>query len=264
MKVTVLGSGTSTGVPMVGCDCRVCTSTDEKNKRRRASIMVEKDGYRIVIDTGPDFRDQMLENSIDSVDAVLYTHFHYDHMGGLDDLRPFSKRKEEGLKCYCDNRTYDEIIRKYPYVQKQKSYPNTPRLDFTVLEAENDGRFNTLNLGPFHIQPIRLLHVPAAMLFSVGYVFNSTFGYLTDFKEINEDDIVHLKDLEVLYLGSPLPKEHPTHISHPEALELFSNLTPQKGFIGHLSHMLSHDELSEKWPENIEPAHDRMSLTFQV
>lgn len=244
---------------MLGCTCDVCRSSDPRDARMRASILIETPGKRrIVIDTGPDFREQMLRNNIDFVDAVFFTHFHYDHMGGIDDLRPFSQRTEQPLNCYMNQQTYDEITRKMPYVNQSRHYPNIPRLSFKVFSEGQFSTYQAEEIAGVHIQPIRMIHVPAASVYSVGYVINSRFGYLTDFKKIIPEDEKYLYNLDVLYLGSPLDIEHPTHISQPEAMALFQKFRPARGVVGHLSHQHSHARLLEKWSGLAEPAWDGM------
>ncbi len=265
MRIIVAGSGTSTGVPTLGCGCNVCTSKDPRDNRTRASILIQTDEHRnIVIDTGPDFRTQMLRYRIDSVDAVLFTHFHYDHVGGIDDLRPYSQRTEDPLPCYMNAQTLEEITRKMPYVNQSENYPNIPRLRFRILEEDDSHTPLCLTIAGIKFQPIRMVHVPSAGVFSTGFVIENKFGYLTDFKHIFREDERFLYNLDVLYLGSPLDIEHPTHISHYEAFELFQKFQPHRAVVGHLSHQHSHERLLEKWKGVAEPAHDGMVFDVRL
>lgn len=216
----------------------------------------------VLVDTGPDLRQQMLRTQTSRIDQVLYTHFHYDHMGGLDDLRPFTYHIPQPLDCYANRQTVKEIEKKYPYLDKSIKYPNIPRLNIREYAKNEDGSLSEMQVADIHIQPLRLLHIPDAGIESVGFVFNKKFAYLTDFKEIHADDEKFLFSLQYIYMGSPVDYQHPTHISQPEVLALMQKFSPQKGFIGHLSHQFLHTEFEDKWPENISPAHDM--LAFEV
>ena len=261
-KVTVLGSGTSTGIPIVGCHCKVCTSKNSKDKRLRASLLIETHEQKILIDSGPDLRYQMLRNQIDNIDAVLYTHFHYDHLGGLDDLRPFSQRRANGLDCWCNEQTYDEILSKYPYLKKVSGNHNLPVIHLKRYEGSLAHGYNIHSFGSLQIKPIRLIHVPPDIVYSVGFVVNERFGYLTDFRIIHDDDLEFLQNLEVLFIGAPLARQHPTHCTHSEALDYFERFKVGTGVVGHLAHSLSHDELTEKWSGRAVPAYDGQVFSF--
>lgn len=265
MTVTVLGSGTSTGVPIVGCGCKVCTSPLAVDKRLRASLLLHGDAP-VLIDTGPDLRYQMLrlgeKAGVDSLAAVLYTHFHYDHLSGLDDLRPFTFAREKKLTCYANIQTHEHILSKYPYIREKIVYTTVPQLDLMKFEGNEQDGYDEFEVGGLRIQPIRLTHIPKAGVLSTGFVVNGVFGYLTDFKEIHPHDEKFLFNLHALYLGSPLDKPHVSHISHSDALELIEKFKPGKGYIGHLSHFYTHAELMDKWQGVAEPAHDGMVLRF--
>ncbi len=261
MKVTVLGSGTSTGVPIVGCGCKVCTSDDERNQRHRASILLEAEG-QVLIDTGPDLRYQMLQHNVKSLTAVLYTHFHYDHLDGLPDLRPFTFDVQAELTCYANPQTHEVILSRYPYIRERAVYSNVPHLSLKIFPGNEEDGYDALQIASMSIRPIRLVHIPKAGVLSTGFVVNGKFGYLTDFKEINVQDEKFLYGLEVLYLGSPIDKPHMSHINHAEALALIEKYKPTKGFIGHLSHQYLHTELLEKWQGLAEPAYDGQQFRF--
>lgn len=261
MTVTVLGSGTSTGVPIVACACKVCTSAEPENKRLRASILLHGTGP-VLIDTGPDLRQQMLRTQVQSLAAVLYTHFHYDHLAGLDDLKPFTFDRAGELTCYANIQTHENIVSKYPYLRDKNPYTTIPRLNVEMLPGNEEDGYEELDIAGLKIQPIRLTHIPKSGVLSTGFVVNGCFGYLTDFKEIHRDDEKYLYDLKALYLGSPLDKLHVSHISHGEGLELIQKFKPEQGYIGHLSHQYLHSELTEKWRGIALPAYDGLVLRF--
>ena len=261
MKLTILGSGTSTGVPLVGCFCKVCSSKERRDHRRRASILIQNKKDNILVDTGPDVRAQILEHKLAWLDCVLYTHYHFDHMGGLNDLRPFSFQKQKPLMCLCNQQTRDEIKRLYPYVFT-KDIPGQVDLVIQTYAFDHSEIYKAFMIGDVSIQPIRLIHVPPIQMECVGFVFNRKVGYLTDFKVILPEYEDFLYGLEILILGSPLYKKHPTHISIPEAFELITKYKPKQGIISHLGHGLSHEELAKKFSDNIIPAYD--GLSFQL
>jgi len=261
LTVTVLGSGTSTGVPIVACQCAACISSNSKDKRLRASLLLHGSNY-VLIDTGPDLRYQMLRLGVQSVEAVLYTHFHYDHLSGLDDLRPFTFARDRKLACYANIQTHEHILSRYPYIREQVVYTTVPQLDVQKFEGNEEDGYAEFSVAGLKIQPIRLVHIPKAGVLSTGFVVDGVFGYLTDFKEIHPDDQKYLYNLKALYLGSPLDKPHVSHVSHTEALELIKKFRPEKGFIGHLSHFYTHDELLSRWSGVAEPAFDGLVLTF--
>lgn len=257
----MLGSGTSTGVPIVGCKCSVCTSSSPFDKRLRAAILLIGDDH-VLIDTGPDLRYQMLRMGIDHLSAVLYTHFHYDHLSGLDDLRPFTFDHKEQLLCYANIQTHEIILSRYPYIRENVAYTTVPRLRVEMLPGNEEDGYSAFNLAGMRIQPIRMVHIPKAGVLSTGFVVDGKFGYLTDFKEIHSDDEKYLYNLEVLFLGSPIEKPHISHINHGEALALFDKFKPARGVIGHLSHYYSHAELTQRWQGRAEPAYDGMEFKF--
>lgn len=247
----------------MGCQCHVCTSTDTRDQRLRASlILTASDGQQVLIDTGPDLRQQMLRIGAKRLAGVLYTHFHYDHLAGLDDLRPFSFDNTERLKCFANLQTHEIIVTRYPYLREQMAYTTVPQLDVLPLTGNEEDGYNEFEIGGLIIQPIRLTHIPKAGVLSTGFVVNGKFGYLTDFKEIHPEDQNFLMGLEALYLGSPLNKPHVSHISHAEALELIAKFSPRTGYIGHLSHFYSHAELTSMWAPGVMPAHDGLVLKF--
>jgi len=262
VNVTVLGSGTSSGVPVVGKHTPVNHSSDPRDKRLRSSIRVETSGggESIIVDTGPDFRMQALNNRIDTVTNVLLTHPHYDHIGGLDDLRPLCFKQPDGITCYSDEFTHDQIIERFTYFHDDETYYGKPKIHFKLLPRDEQGIFSGFSIGQTHVQPIKLLHIHEKPMYSVGYVFNHKLAYLTDFREIPGEYMSFLYNLEAVIVGAPLPKPHPNHLSIYEAVDLIKELKARQGFITHLSDEKFHTELEDELPPNIRPAFDGMTL----
>lgn len=263
VKVTILGSGTSTGIPIITCDCGVCTSNDERDKRLRSSIMVETDSTRIVVDTGPDFRYQMLRLGISKLDSVIFTHYHYDHSAGLDDLRPFSFGPAGPFEVYSDQVTLDIFKIRHPYIQDEP-HPtaNLPVIRFNQYSGTITDGYSRFSIGDIEIQPIRLVHIPEEDVPSVGFVFNDKVGYITDFKHIIDEDRNLLLNLDTLIIGAPLFKKHRSHMDIPSALELMKEFKPKRGYISHLSHFATHEQLLKEFPDTIEPAYDGLILSY--
>ena len=215
----------------------------------------------VLIDTGPDLRQQMLQLNVKKLECVLYTHYHYDHMGGLNDLKPFSFRQKEPLDCYCNEQTKEKILYMYPYIMKSDIQG---QVSLRLLDYSFNGEsvYESFCIGDLEVQPIRLMHVKPIKMECVGFVFNKKIGYLTDFKAIFKGYKTFLTDLDALIVGAPLYREHPNHLSIPQALELIQELSPQKGIVGHIGHEFSYKQLSEKFPPDAEPAYDGLNIKF--
>jgi phosphoribosyl 1,2-cyclic phosphate phosphodiesterase len=261
MKVTILGSGTSAGVPVLGKNTPVNLSTDPKDKRTRASIIIQSK-INLIVDTGPDFRMQLLTNGIDDIQHVLYTHSHYDHIGGLDDLRPLCFKYEDGISCYSDDYTYAEIASRYQYFYDPEDYFGKPQINFFKLKTDEAGVFKSFHIDDIEIQPVKMIHVELKKIYSVGYIFNEKLAYLTDFREILPEYIPLLENLDYAIIGAPLPVPHPNHLSIYEASDLAIKLNVKKAFITHLADRKFHTELEKELPMHIQPAYD--GLTFEI
>ena len=262
IKVTVLGSGTSTGVPLIGCTCPVCQSDNPKNKRWRSSIMITTENQEnIVIDTTPDFRMQMLESQVSSLSKVLYTHTHADHLHGFDDLRAFSLLQSGPVQCYLKPYDLGELTKRFSYAFKKTGYAGIrPKAELVALEEEE------FELVPgLRVEPLFLPHGRAV---STGFRFGS-FAYVTDFKSFV--DGVFTKQLlrwkgkiHTMIASGVYYKTHPTHSSIPETLEMFDRLKVKHGIITHLSHEVDHEKGQSQLPKNRWLAYDGLSFERDV
>ena len=248
LKVTFLGTGTSAGVPVVGCDCATCRSDDPRDRRWRPSIFVElEDGTRVLVDTTPDFRTQALTFGIDGVDLILFTHYHADHIMGLDDVRPFNFRQRAVIPCVGDASTLDALRRVYAYAWDPKAPQGggLPRLRL----FEVTGAFTT---GTAEVHPVPLLHGTHPIL---GYRVGR-FAYLTDCSEIPESSWPLLDGLDVLVLDALRHRPHPTHFTLAEAVETAQRIGAGQTYFTHMCHDLPHAETCAALPERVTLAHD--------
>lgn len=251
MKVTFLGTGTSQGIPVINCTHPVCLSDDKKDKRLRVSILVEWDNYAYVVDCGPDFRYQMLRANVHSINGILFTHEHSDHIAGLDDIRPFCFQIGK-LPIYAQKRVLQNIKTRFPYIfEEENRYPGAPSV---IQNVVGDFNFKLQNL---EITPIKIMH---GNLPIIGYRFNE-FAYLTDVKSIETSEIEKLKGLKVLVISALMHKEHHSHLSLNEALEIIAVLKPERAYITHISHKLGFHKVVEKsLPKNVFLAFDELVL----
>ena len=258
LRVTLLGTGTSTGVPVIGCPCRVCTSDDPRDRRLRCAAYVEVAGQGIIIDTGPDFRRQALRTGIKRVDAVLFTHHHFDHVVGLDDLRPFFFRNRRPIPCYARANTAGVLQTMFPYIFRDGSYPGVPRLELCAV----DGAFEVPNRygdGPHvQIQPVEVLHGDLPMH---GYRIGA-FAYLTDTSRIPETSFAQLEGLDVLVLDALRHEPHPTHFTFDEAVAAARRIGARQTYFIHMTHNVLHAEEDARLPEGIALGYD--GLSFEV
>jgi len=252
LKVTFLGTGTSTGIPLIGSDHPVCHSSNEKDKRLRSSVLIQWDNYSYIIDTGPDFRQQMLRSKCNRIDGVLYTHEHSDHTSGIDDLRAFCFKQGE-IPIYGHKRVIDNLFNRFEYIfNKEKKYAGAPKLK--PIEITENKNFKISNLI---ITPISYLH---AKLQVYGYRFND-FAYLTDMKTIEDVEINKLDNLKVLVLNCIKIEPHYSHLNLEEALNLIRLIKPKKTYLTHISHMLGfHEEVQNNLPEDVFLAFDGLEI----
>ncbi len=251
IKITVLGSGTSVGVPTVGCHCAVCCSTDTRDKRLRPSILVSYQDHNILVDTTPDFRTQALRANIEHVDAVLFTHAHADHILGLDDLRPYNFRQKERIPIYAAPDTMDVIRRVYQYIfDGVKKESNVPQLITHLIDG------GAIDLFGLQFCPVPILHGSATIY---GFRFGAA-AYLTDHSDIPEESMEKLSGLDVLFLDALRYKPHPTHSTVERSLQTVEKLKPRRAFFTHISHDLSHERAESMLPPNVRLAYDGLEI----
>lgn len=249
MKITFLGTGTSTGNPEIGCRCEVCTSKDPRDWRLRASALVETEGKRILLDCGPDFRWQMIKHKIDHLDAVLITHEHYDHVGGLDDLRPFCR--EKGVDIYAEDFVAEAIETRIPYAFREHKYPGVPNLELRRIVNKPFCAAGIL------VIPIRLMHAQLPIL---GYRIGN-MAYLTDLKYIPEEEFCKLEGLDVLVIDALRKKEHVSHENLEAALANIARIAPKEAYLIHMSHSIGLQAVAEKeLPPHVHYAYDGLSV----
>jgi len=253
MKLRFLGTGTSTGNPEIGCRCEVCTSSDKRDWRYRASVLIEIEGKRILIDCSPDFRMQMLKtlesDYFTDLDVVLLTHEHYDHVGGLDDLRAFCRKG--ALPVCTEDYVADAISRRVSYVFEKHKYPGIPNLALVPI------RNQPFCISGMEIIPIRLMHGNLPIL---GFRIDD-YAYLTDLKTIPEEEFQKLKDLDVLVIYALRQKEHIAHQNVQQALENIEKINPKRAYLTHVSHSFGlHSSMQQKLPENVFIAYDGLVI----
>ena len=249
LKIRFLGTGTSTGVPQIGCECEVCKSTNPKDKRLRCSVLISDDTQQVLIDCGPDFRQQAIDAEIKHLNGILISHEHYDHVGGLDDIRPLGD-----THIYAEKRVLAAIRRNMPYCFTENRYPGAPMVDLhEIVESEN------FKVGSWKIIPLRIMHGNLPIL---GYRIGK-LAYLTDVKEISEEVISQLFGLDVLVLNALRKEPHPSHISVSEAVALGKRLKAKQVYFTHFSHQIGLHELTERTlPENFHLAYDQLVVNL--
>lgn len=252
MIVTFLGTGTSQGVPVIGCECPVCTSEDRKDRRLRSSIMVEADGKILVVDTGPDFRYQMLREKVKTLDAVIFTHEHKDHIAGLDDVRAFNYRQGRAMDIYAHPRVQEALKRDFHYAFAEKKHYGIPLLDLHPIHK--DAIFTAAGMK---IQPIEVMHY---MLPILGFRFGD-FSYITDGKTISPAEKAKLKGTKILVLNALQKTSHISHFTLEEAIDLAGEIGAEQTYLTHISHVLGkHADVSTELPAGIALAYDGLKI----
>ena len=251
--VTFLGTGTSQGVPIIGCTCEVCQSSNLRDKRLRSSIHIQTDRTSVVIDSGPDFRQQMLREQINRLDAIVFTHGHKDHTAGFDDIRAFNYIQKKDMEVYCDERV-DSVLRKdYDYVFAAQKYPGVPQANLNIIENES------FRVNDLLFEPIETLHYKLPVFgFRIG-----DFTYITDANYISEAEKEKIKGSKTLVLNALRKEKHISHFTLEEAIELAEEIGADQTYFTHISHQLGlHDSVGKELPDGIELAYDGLKISL--
>ncbi len=254
MEITILGSGTSQGVPVIACQCAVCQSKDIKDKRLRSSIMIRENGRNYVIDSGPDFRQQMLREKVLTLDAIIFTHEHKDHVAGMDDVRAFNFIEQKDMQIFCSKQVEDALHREFHYVFEAVKYPGVPKVNIELISKEEDFEI----AEGLKVTPIEVMHYKMPVLgFRIG-----DFTYITDAKTIVDEEKEKIKGTKVLILNALRKEEHISHFNLEQALQLIDELKPERTYLTHISHLFGkHTDIEKELPSNVFVAFDGMKLT---
>jgi phosphoribosyl 1,2-cyclic phosphate phosphodiesterase len=251
VRVTFLGTGTSQGIPVIGSDHPVCLSKDPRDQRLRSSVLVQTDTLNLVIDTGPDFRQQMLRTDIKKIDAILFTHEHRDHTAGFDDVRPFNFMQSSPMQVFATKRVCDALHRDYSYIFEDNPYPGAPSADLHIIEN------NPFDVFGQKIIPIEVMHLQLPVLgFRIG-----DFTYITDAKAIAPDELDKARGSKVLVLNALRIQEHYSHFNLKEALDIVRQIAPERAYFTHISHLLGfHAKVEATLPKNVFLAYDTLQI----
>lgn len=255
-QIIILGSGTSQGIPVIGCDCDVCTSTNPKDKRTRSSIHIKLKNKNLQIDTGPEFRVQMLRENLSDVDAVLFTHEHQDHIAGLDDVRPMIFRSGNAMQIYGQDRVLARIRKAFHYAFEMQPYPGAPRIETNMIPEDA----TLFEVEGIQVQPIPVLHGKLPIL---GYRIGS-MAYITDVNHIDKNVISErLGGLDLLIIDALHHKNHYSHYTLEQAMEMAKTIGAKQTYFIHMSHYMgTHEETEEQLPENMRLTYDGLKLEF--
>lgn len=253
MNITFLGTGTSQGVPVIGSDHPVCLSENPKDKRLRVSVLVEYKDLSLVIDCGPDFRQQMLSNDVQRLDAILFTHEHSDHTAGLDDIRPYFF-KQGDIPIYGHQRVLQSLQKRFDYIfSTEDKYPGAPNVRENVIENRS------FKIGKVSVLPVNVMHNRVQVF---GFRIDN-FAYITDAKTIAAEETKKLKSLEVLVLNALRQEPHHSHFNLEEALALIEKVKPKRAYLTHISHTMGfHEEVQQNLPQNVFLAYDNLKITL--
>lgn len=253
MKITFLGTGTSQGVPIIACQCQVCRSNHPFDKRLRSSLLIEIDQKKFVIDSGPDFRQQMLRENVKTLDAILFTHEHKDHIAGLDDIRAFNYVQQKPIDIYGEERVHWAIKQEFAYIFAEQKYPGIPQVNMHLIDNK------PFHIGSIEVIPIRALHMRLPVL---GFRFGP-FAYLTDANFISNEEKEKLRGVECLVINGLRKQKHISHFTLNEAISLIQEIDPSSGYITHISHQMGlHELVSKELPSKIYLAYDGLSFVL--
>ena len=253
MKITFLGTGTSQGVPVIACGCETCSSTDEKDKRLRTSLLIETGTTNIVIDAGPDFRQQMLRENVRQLDAILLTHEHKDHIGGMDDVRAYNYKSRKAIDIYGDERVHRAVRREYPYVFAEHKYPGIPMMNLKIVDDR------PFYIGGVEIVPVKVYHFRLPIYgFRIG-----DLAYITDASYIPEKSKYLLLGVKYFIINALREEKHLAHYCLSEALSIIEEISPLRAFITHIGHQMGlYTEVMKGMPDNIELGYDGLKFEF--
>jgi len=254
IEVVFLGTGTSTGVPVVACDCEVCKSGNKKHHRLRTSVLIRINKKNLVIDCGPDFRYQMIREQVEDISAIIFTHGHRDHIAGLDDVRAFNYVLNKTVDIYASQEVINSIRREFPYIFTEKRFFGAPQLDFHVINK------HSFAVGDVEIKPVEVLHHKLPVFgFRIG-----NFSYVTDANYISEQEKEKLKGTDVLVINALRKSKHISHFSLDEAVEIINEIKPREAYITHMSHFIGlHEKVQASLPDNVFLAYDGLTISTQ-
>ena len=253
LKAVFLGTGTSQGVPVIACNCKVCMSNDKRDNRLRSSLLISSDTTNVVIDSGPDFRQQMLREKVNNLDGLVFTHEHKDHVAGMDDVRAFNYAQKKDMDVFATERVQKALHREFPYVFEKNKYPGVPRVALHTINTK------AFNVGNIELIPIDVLHyLMPVKAFRIGGL-----TYITDAKTIAEKELEKIKGTDILIVSALRKTQHISHFNLKGALQLIDYIKPRKAYLTHISHMMGmHSEVSNELPENVEIAYDGLEISF--
>jgi phosphoribosyl 1,2-cyclic phosphate phosphodiesterase len=251
LKITFLGTGTSQGVPVITCNCEVCQSDDPRNNRLRVSILIETADKTIVIDSGPDFRYQMLRAKVKDLDAILFTHEHKDHVAGLDDIRPFNYLLHKNIDIYASDRVQDALKKEFSYIFSEIKYPGLPQIDLHTIDKD------PFFIGQTEITPLAIMHYKLPILgFRIG-----DFTYITDAKTVSDETIAKVSGTKILVVNALQRQSHISHFTLEEAIDFAGKIGAEQTYFTHISHNLGlHEEVEKELPYGIKLAYDGLTL----